>query len=45
MEALNYMHQKKVLHRDLKSQNIFLDGASNIKIGDFGISKVLKEEV
>lgn len=45
-QALNYMHQRHVLHRDLKSSNIFLIGSTqgagvDVKIGDFGISRVL----
>jgi NIMA (never in mitosis gene a)-related kinase len=31
-----------VLHRDLKSQNILLTKSNQVKIGDFGISKVLE---
>lgn len=39
--ALQYIHKKNILHRDLKTQNIFLTSQSLIKIGDFGISKSL----
>lgn len=39
--ALKYIHDKHVLHRDLKSGNFFLSKASNLKMGDFGIAKVL----
>mmetsp|Transcript_11004 Transcript_11004/g.23600 ORF Transcript_11004/g.23600 Transcript_11004/m.23600 type:complete len:279 (-) Transcript_11004:100-936(-) len=40
--ALKYIHEKHVLHRDLKSQNLFLCGKDTLKVGDFGISKVLE---
>lgn len=40
--ALHHIHSKKVLHRDLKSQNVFLTKKGVIKIGDFGISRMLE---
>lgn len=40
--ALEYIHGRKVLHRDLKSQNVFLTGNNTVKLGDFGISRVLE---
>lgn len=39
--ALQYIHKKNILHRDLKTQNIFLTSQRLVKIGDFGISKRL----
>ena len=39
--ALKHLHDRKILHRDLKSQNIFLTSKKMVKLGDFGISKVI----
>ena len=37
--GLKYIHDQRILHRDLKCENIFISAAGEIKIGDFGISK------
>ena len=39
--AIYYRHNQKILHRDLKSQNLFMKTDQRIRLGDFGISKVL----
>ena len=39
--GINYLHDRKILHRDLKTQNVFIDAEGTIKIADFGISKML----
>ena len=38
--GLHYMHTNKVLHRDLKTQNVFMLGNGRLVLGDLGISKV-----
>jgi len=40
--ALEFVHRKKILHRDIKSSNIFLRSNGTVKLGDFGISRVLE---
>ncbi|XP_025107809.1 serine/threonine-protein kinase Nek4-like [Pomacea canaliculata] len=40
--ALQYMHERNILHRDLKTQNIFLTKSRIIKVGDLGIARVLE---
>jgi len=39
--AIKHIHDRKIVHRDLKSQNVFLNKMGMIKLGDFGISKIL----
>ena len=39
--AIKHIHDRKILHRDIKSQNIFLTKEGLVKLGDFGIAKCL----
>ncbi|KAJ8606178.1 hypothetical protein CTAYLR_010704 [Chrysophaeum taylorii] len=41
-DALKYMHSRRVLHRDLKSSNVFLTNNNDAMLGDLGIAKILE---
>ena len=45
LRALNYMHRKNVMHRDIKPQNLLVDPTCHIlKVCDFGSAKKLNVE-
>lgn len=41
--GLEYIHRKKILHRDIKSLNVFLTKNEDIRIGDLGVAKMMAE--
>ena len=41
--GLSYVHDQKIIHRDIKSQNIFIQNKYKVCIGDFGIAKIVNQ--
>ena len=44
IEACQYLHNNRIIHRDLKLGNLFLNEEMEIKIGDFGLATKLDYE-
>jgi len=42
--ALKYLHRRRVIHRDLKLGNLFLDANMHLKVGDFGLAAQLEHD-
>ncbi|KAI9310145.1 kinase-like domain-containing protein [Dichotomocladium elegans] len=41
LDACRYLHDNRVIHRDIKLSNVFLDKNCDVKIGDFGLAAIL----
>lgn len=45
LHGVKHAHERGVVHKDLKTQNILLDEYKNVKITDFGIADIMDEDV
>lgn len=44
VKGLKSMHDLNIMHRDLKSANVFLNSDDSVKLGDMNVSKVASQE-
>lgn len=44
VQGMEYLANKRYIHRDLATRNILVESESQVKIGDFGLTKVLPQD-
>lgn len=45
LDALKYLHANNIVHRDVKTLNIFMGDDGSLLLGDLGVSKILKNDL
>lgn len=40
--GMDYLHQRKIVHRDLKAANLLMDENNIVKIADFGVARIIE---
>jgi NIMA (never in mitosis gene a)-related kinase len=45
VKGIKALHDKSILHRDLKSANVFMYSDGTVKIGDLNVSKIMREKL
>ena len=45
MEGLVFMHKKRIIHRDIKSENILINAKGELKYADFGLARDLMQDL
>lgn len=43
LSGIAYLHRRKIVHRDIKPSNLLIDARRNVKIADFGVSRILAQ--